>query len=112
VSARGQRHAAKNRGALRCGCDHANQDARCFLDIVEVDEPALDLNPQPIRQRGGGAGNAVPVERCRQIGEFAGLLQDDALKRDDVRIERKVSRPVCVSNLARRERRRCALTRC
>ena len=90
LRAGGQRHAAKDRRALRCGCDHPDQDARRFVDIVEVDEPALDLKAQPIRQRRGGAGNAVPVERRRQIGELASLLQDDALKRDDIRIERKV----------------------
>jgi hypothetical protein len=65
VRAGGQRHTAKDRRALRRGCDHPDQDARRFLDIVEVDESALDLNAQPIRQRRGGAGNAVPVERRR-----------------------------------------------
>ena len=84
VRAGGQRHAAKDRRALRRGCDHPDQDAGGFLDIVEVDKPAPDLMAQPIRQRRGGAGNAAPVKRRRQIGELASLLQDDALKRDDV----------------------------
>ena len=91
VRAGRQRDAAEECRALRCARQHPDQDAGSLLDIVEIDEPALDLKAQPIRQRRGGAGNAVPLERCRQIGELAGLLQDDALKRDDVRIERKVS---------------------
>jgi len=90
VRAGGQRDAAKDCRALRCACQHPDQDAGGLLDIAEVNQPALDLKAQPIRQRRGGAGNAVPVERRRQIGELASLLQDDALKRDDIRVERKV----------------------
>ena len=88
VRAGRQRDAAKECRALRCACQHPDQDAGSLLDIVEIDEPALDLKAQPIRQRLGGAGDAVPVERCRQIGKLAGLLQDDALKRDNLRVER------------------------
>jgi hypothetical protein len=93
-----QQDASIDCGALGRECDHTDQEGRRFVDIFEVEQPAPNLSPQPTRQRGGGAGNAVVVKRRRQIGGLGGLQQNNALKRHDIRIERKIGarRQSCV----------------